>query len=84
MIRTEAQIRQALRDWIVTTSEKISPQLLTDQTAIMEQRLISSLQVMDLILCIEALSGQPVDVATLRPGVFRNIDAIYQNFFAGV
>ena len=81
-MKTEAQIRQALRDWIVNTSEKIAPQTLNDQTAIIAQGLISSLHVMDLMLLIEELSGKPIDVETLQPGVFQNIDTIYLNFFA--
>lgn len=80
-MKTETQIRQALRDWIVNRSEEMAPQGLNDQTLILEQRLISSLQVMDLMLFIEELSGEPIDVESLRPGVFQNIDAIYQHFF---
>lgn len=82
-MKTEAQIRQALRDWIVDHSQKILPQTFNDQTAIIEQRLISSLQVMDLMLFIEALSCRPIDVEDLQPGVFQDIDSIYQHFFAG-
>ena len=36
---------------------------------------------MDLILFLEKLSGRPVEVEQLKAGAFRNIDALYQNFF---
>lgn len=80
-MRTEEEMRQSLRDWIVKTNGKIQTQDLNDQTPIIEQRIISSLQVMDLIFFLEQLSGRPIEVDDLKPGVFRDIDSIYQNFF---
>jgi acyl carrier protein len=80
-MRAEQEIRQSLRDWIVKKNGKIEPEDLNDQTAIIEQRIISSLQVMDLIFFLEQLSGNPIEVDDLKPGVFRDIDSIYRNFF---
>lgn len=80
-MKTEAEIRQSLRDWIAKTSGKIQPDQLADDTPIIEQRIVSSLQVMDLILFIEQLSDKPIEVEDLKAGVFRSIDSIYQNFF---
>ncbi|HEY2981601.1 MAG TPA: hypothetical protein VGJ22_10500 [Anaerolineales bacterium] len=77
----EAGVRQALKAWIVETSGKISADELAGDTPIIERRIISSLQIMDLILFIEELSGRSIDVEQLKVGVFRNIDAIYHNFF---
>ena len=82
-MKSEAKIRQALRDWVLKTSGKIKPDELTDETPIIEQRIISSLQIMDLILFLEQQTGQPIDVTQLKPGVFRNISVIYRNFFQG-
>jgi len=78
----EAEIRQALREWVVKTSGKIKPQELDDETPIIERRIISSVHVLDLILMIEHLSDTPIDVGKLKVGVFRNINTIYRNFFA--
>ena len=80
-MRAEEEIRQSLRDWIVKKNGKIKPEDLNDQTAIIEQRIISSLQVMDLIFFLEQLSGNQIEVDDLKPGVFRDIDSIYRNFF---
>lgn len=80
---TEAEVRQALRDWVIKTSKKIALDELDDNTPIVEQRIISSLQIMDLILFIEKLSKKSIDVESLKPGVFKNIDSIYHNFFEG-
>lgn len=80
-MRTETEIREALRDWIVKTNGKIRPEQLNDETPLIEQRIISSLQVMDLIFFIEKLSNKSIEVESLKVGVFRNINAIYDSFF---
>ena len=78
---TAAQFRRAVRDWVVTTSGRVRPEELNDDTPIIERRIITSLQVMDLVLFLEELTGDAIDVAKLRVGVFRDINAICQNFF---
>lgn len=82
-MRTEVEIRSALRDWVVRTNGKVAPEEIRDDTPILEKRIVKSLDVMDLILFLEELSGRPIDVEKLKPGVFRSIDAIWENFFEG-
>lgn len=81
-MKDEAAVRRQIREWVVRKSGKVTPGELTDDTAILERRLITSLQVMDLILFIEELSGASIDVSQLKQGVFRNVDAIWRSFFA--
>jgi hypothetical protein len=80
-MKTEAEIRHALREWVVRTNSKIAPDALSDRTPIIEQRIVTSLQITDLLLFLEELTGRPIDVERLKPGVFRDIDTIYENFF---
>jgi hypothetical protein len=80
--KTEPEVRQALREWVIKTSGKIKPEELDDATPIIERRIISSVHVLDLILFLEELGGKAIDVGKLKVGVFRNIDTIYRNFFA--
>ena len=80
-MKSEAEVRQALRAWVLKTSGKIKPEELTDETPIIEQRIISSLQIMDLILFLEQQMDRSIDVEQLKPGVFRSISVIYRNFF---
>lgn len=80
-MKSDVEIRESLRRWIAAKSGKITAEELRDDTPIIEKRIISSVQVMDLILYLEELREQPVDVQSLRPGNFRDIDAIMQNFF---
>lgn len=80
MNRNQDQLRTALRDWMVKTNGRIRVTDLRDDTPILEDRIITSMQLMDLILFLESLRAQPIDVEKLRPGAFRDIDVICNNF----
>ena len=80
-MNTEAQIRQNLRDWIAAANGKVHAEDVHDDTPIIERRIISSLQLTDLILMIERLSDSPIDVEMLRPGAFHDINSICETFF---
>lgn len=78
-MKTEDEIRLSLRTWL---SERGSEDLqLQDDLPLIENRIITSLQVMDLILYIERLSGRRVEIEDLKPGSFRDINSIYSSFF---
>jgi acyl carrier protein len=79
----EAHVRQLLRDWVTSKARRPVNGDLRDDTPILEQRVITSLQVMELILFVEKTCGRAVDLAQLRPSSFRSIEDIYQTFFAG-
>ena len=75
------EIRRCLREWILATGQ-LAPGELSDQTRIFADGLLESVHVMDLILLIEELSRREIDVEKLTAGAFRNVERIYQNFFA--
>jgi len=79
-MKTETEVKWALRDWI-SRKGKIKAEDFSDQTPIVEQRIISSVQLMELILFIEDLSGNSIDVKSLKKGMLRDIDTIYDTFF---
>lgn len=79
-MKTESEFRESLRSWILKKNGKIQADDLRDDTPIIEQRIITSLQLMDLILELEKMTGNPVEVEELKPGVFKNIDSICKNF----
>ncbi len=83
-MKTEHDIRQTLRRWIVNTNGRIAADEFTDQTPILEQRIIKSVHVMELVVLVEQLRGRPIDVERLKPRAFRDLDAIYSTFFADV
>jgi acyl carrier protein len=78
----EAAVKQRLRQFVVERSGKVRPDEVADDTPILERRILSSLQVLDLILVIEELSGRALDASRLKPGVFRDVNTIFRNFFA--
>lgn len=77
----ETDVRRALRQWVAERNPGLSPDDLADDTALIERRYLTSLQVADLLVFIERLRQAPVDVSRLRPGAFRDIDAIHRAFF---
>ena len=79
-MKSKKEPRELIKQWIVNKNGKIRLEELKDSTPIIEQRIISSLQIMDLILYIETLSGNSIDVDSLKPGVFKDVNTIVTNF----
>lgn len=77
--RDQARVR--LHDWLIRRNGCIAASDLTDETPLLERRIVTSLQVMDLILFIERLRGAPIKVSQIRPGSFRDIASIIDRFF---
>lgn len=76
----ERLLKEKLRTWILNANKKLTPSELDFKTALIENRLISSLQVMDMILFLEQLKDGAINVENLKPGAFANIDTIYERF----
>lgn len=76
---SEAEARRALRAWVRDRSPGAE---FDDRTPLIATRLLTSLQITDLLLFVEEARGAPLDPASLRPGVFRDIDTIYATFLA--
>jgi acyl carrier protein len=76
------EARAELRRWVVETSGRIKAEDLRDDTPLIEQRIITSLQITDLILFLESLRGSPVDLERLSGAAFKNIDAVCTAFLA--
>jgi acyl carrier protein len=74
-------IKDALRERIARLSGKVSASAIADDTPILERRIITSLQVMDLILELESLIGSPIDAERLKPGAFKDVASIYAAFW---
>jgi hypothetical protein len=83
MSMVEIDNRQLLLEWVTKHARQNVDGSLQYDTPILEQRIISSLQVMELILFIEKTTGKPVTAAQLSPKAFRSIETIHQTFFAG-
>ena len=71
--------RSRLREWILASGRVVRSEL-RDDTPLLETRLVTSLQLVELILYLEDLRGRPLDAERLAPGSFRDIDTICRNF----
>jgi len=69
-------VKVAVRQWILARHPGYEPTRLTDDTPLIEERLLTSIQVMDLLLYLEEVTGAPVDVTRLGKGAFATLRAI--------
>lgn len=82
MSSAEADLRDALRAWVREHSPAPVGDDFSDTTPLIASGHLTSLQVTDLLLFVEELRRAPLDPASLRPGVFRDVDTIYATFLA--
>jgi len=80
-VSSEAEIRAALRQWILKRAQAEAGRELRDDTPILEPGLLSSLDVVELILFIESLRGEEVDVELIEPEALTDVNALYDTFF---
>lgn len=78
----ESKIRTELKKWIVAHSKVPVTGELPDDTPILERGILSSLDIVELVLFIESLRGDEVDTEAIEPAVFTSIDTLYSGFFA--
>jgi hypothetical protein len=79
---SHADVREALLDWVRAHRRGPGDAALAADMPLLEGRLLTSLQLPELLLFIEHLSGRPLDVARIRPGAFASVAAIERHFFA--
>lgn len=77
----QSEARELLRQWLLKNS-KIQPlHSIADDTNIIEERIITSVQTFDLINFIERISGESIDLSLAKPGTFHSINAICATYF---
>ena len=69
-----------LRAWIGERVRGIDPGELTDTTPLFEERYLTSPHVPELLLLLERLRGDFIDIESLQPGDFRDIETIASRF----
>ncbi len=77
----EHPIKDELCRWVATHSAIFGEEAVPSNMAIIEKRIITSVQLMDLILYLEHLKGEPINPEHIKPGAFTSVDSIYQQFF---
>lgn len=80
----EKGIREELRIWILERSGAAPDRLSRDDQPILDEGLLSSLDVVEFILFIESLREEEVDIEAIEPEVFNSIDTLVEAFFPDV
>lgn len=80
MTENNSAARQALRKWIRGKARNIDDSTFTDQTKIIEEGLITSVDVLELFLLIEELGDVEIDATELEPGMLESVDRICETF----
>lgn len=81
MINSEEEIKTALKEWVLKKGRGTEKQSIDFSTPLLEQGILSSLQLMDFILYIEKLKGAPLPTKNLLAATFSSINEIYRQFF---
>lgn len=76
----ELATKTSIKEWILSKNTAYKAEDLTFETKILEQKVLSSLQVMDLIIFLQKLKGGKIRMENLRPGSFTDINTIYNAF----
>lgn len=75
-------VKTQIREWILEKNPNVDSAALADDTPLLEQKILTSIQIMDLILFLEHLQGRPVDIDQVQPENFHSLNTIHTAFFA--
>ena len=78
----EERAKAELRSWILARAQTESGRELAYDTPVLDEGLLSSLDVVELILFIESLKGGEVDPDSIEPESLTDINTIYAAFLA--
>ncbi len=78
----EATAKTRLKQWIRDHAKAPIGAELADDTPILERGILSSLDIVELVLFIESLRGDEVDPDAIEPETFRDVGAMMKGFFA--
>lgn len=72
--------KSRLRAWILEHTTKVADAELRDDTPLLERRILTSLQLADLLLFLEELRGSPVDLERVTGAAFRDLASLVKAF----
>jgi hypothetical protein len=74
------QARETLRSFILSHNPGIAAEDVDDHTPLIQRRLLTSVQLLDLLVLVESIRQRPVDVQTMSPSAFTDIDSMVRTF----
>lgn len=75
--------RAAVRSFVLGLNPGLDPAELRDDTPLVTTRLVTSRDILDLLLLVESLRRRPIDPRTLVASTFADIDAIVRALLSG-
>ena len=78
---TRAEALDRMRAFLVKKNPKVAPEAIGETTDLIASRILSSLQLIELILFIERETGRAILVEDLDPKRIRTLDAIWRSFY---
>jgi hypothetical protein len=72
--------KEKLRAWILEHGQRVDAATLADDTPLLEQRILTSLQLAELLLFLEELRERPVDLEGLTGSSFRDLRSMVATF----
>ncbi len=72
--------KDRLRTWILEHGKSVDANELRGDTPLLERRILTSLQLADLLLFLEELRGEPVDLENLNGSSLRDLDSMAKAF----
>lgn len=82
-MNTQSNRRERLRHWLAQQNGRLRASEIGDDLPLLQERVINSLQVTDLLLFIEELRGKPVQLEEIQANAFASINTIYATFLQG-
>jgi acyl carrier protein len=77
---TPETARAAVRSCLAAIKPQLDLAALADDTPLLDNRVISSFDLLELILHLEQARGAPITRDHLRPGSFRDVNTIARAF----
>lgn len=77
---TPESARAAVRSCLAAVKPELDLPALGDDTPLLDSRVISSFELLDLILHLEQARGAPITREQLQPGSFRDVSTIARVF----
>ena len=79
-MRSKEEVMTKLQEWLTTRNPRAKVGF-TQQTDIIEERILESLQFVEFIMLLESLVGEPVLTEELDPNRLRTLNTIWAEFF---
>jgi acyl carrier protein len=80
-VHDQQAVFRMLREWIHTANPTAGALYVDPETDLIKNRILESLQFVELVLFLERRTGREILAEQLNPDTFRTLNSIFLNFF---